>query len=346
MRFANGYGSIINLGKKRRKPFAVRITCGYEEKGEVNGVKQYRQKYKYIGYFEKRAEALACLVEYNKNPYGVSNKTTFNEVYTEWSKRKYDKIAISTAKNYTMLYRKCEKLYNLPFKELKTAHLQSIVDENKTASYVASFKVFFSQLYAYALKHDICDKNYSEFIDIPKVEKKSEKIPFTKKEIAHIWAMQGHIVADMLLVLLYTGMRIMELVELKTENVNIAERYFFVHKSKTPSGIRFVPIHKDILPIVQRHFNTNKPCLFVNNLGRGFGADTFRKDRFNPFAVEHNINHTLHEARHTFISQAHRLNINRLSVKRIVGHSDSDITEHYTATNKADLLNAIDLFNY
>lgn len=346
MKFANGYGSIINLGKKRRKPFAVRITVGFEEKGEVNGVKQYRQKYKYIGYFEKRAEALACLVEYNKNPYGVSNKTTFNEVYLEWSKRKFGKIATSTAKNYTMLYRKCEKLYNLPFKELKTAHLQGIVDENKTASYVASFKVFFSQLYAYALKHDICDKNYSEFIEIPKVEKKTDKVPFTKKEIAHLWTIQNDIVADMLLTLLYTGLRISELVELKTVNVNIPERLLFIEKSKTPSGIRFVPIHKDILPIVKKHYNPDKPCLFVNTLGRGFGTDTFRKDRYNPFAKKHNLKHTLHETRHTFISQAHRLNINRLTVKRIVGHSDTDITEHYTDTNTDDLLKAIDLFTY
>ncbi len=346
MRFANGYGSIINLGKKRRKPFAVRVTAGYDEKGEVNGVMQYRQKYKYIGYFEKRTEALACLVEYNKNPYGVSNKTTFNEVYAEWSARKYEKIATSTAKNYTMLYRKCESLYNLPFKDIKTAHLQALVDENKTASYVASFKVFFSQLYAYALKHDICDKKYSDFIEIPKVEKKTDKIPFTKKEIAQIWAMQGHIVADMLLVLLYTGMRISELVELKTENVNIAERLLFIEKSKTPSGIRFVPISKEILPIIQKHYSANKPCLFVNSLGRGFGADTFRKDRYNPFAEKHGINHTLHETRHTFISQAHRLNIDRLTVKRIVGHSDADITEHYTDTNTEDLIKAIDLFSY
>ena len=40
MKFPNGYGSIINLGKKRRKPFAVRVTSGFEEKGLVNGIKQ------------------------------------------------------------------------------------------------------------------------------------------------------------------------------------------------------------------------------------------------------------------------------------------------------------------
>ena len=43
MKMPNGYGSIVNLGKKRRKPFAVRVTVGYEEKGIINGVMQYRQ---------------------------------------------------------------------------------------------------------------------------------------------------------------------------------------------------------------------------------------------------------------------------------------------------------------
>lgn len=60
MRLPNGFGSVVNLGKRRRKPFGVRITTGWNE--------NKRQTYKYLGYFEKKIDALAFLMEYNKNP--------------------------------------------------------------------------------------------------------------------------------------------------------------------------------------------------------------------------------------------------------------------------------------
>ena len=51
MRLPNGYGSIYKIGGKRRKPFAVRITTGWEDNG--------KQIIKYLGTFRTRAEALA-----------------------------------------------------------------------------------------------------------------------------------------------------------------------------------------------------------------------------------------------------------------------------------------------
>lgn len=93
MRLPNGYGSIIKLSGKRRKPFAARVTIGYKENGS--------QIYKYIGYFEKRQEALKYLTAYNEKPYLLDNKDlTFNDVYNAWSKRKYENITPRTAKNY------------------------------------------------------------------------------------------------------------------------------------------------------------------------------------------------------------------------------------------------------
>ena len=58
MRLPNGYGGIVKLSGKRRKPYAVRITTEYTDNGG--------QKYKYLDYFATRREALACLEEYNK----------------------------------------------------------------------------------------------------------------------------------------------------------------------------------------------------------------------------------------------------------------------------------------
>lgn len=53
MRNPNGYGSIINLGKGRRKPFAIRMTVGYDDQG--------RQIRKYLGYYKTRRETMEQL---------------------------------------------------------------------------------------------------------------------------------------------------------------------------------------------------------------------------------------------------------------------------------------------
>lgn len=54
MKNPNGYGSVINLGKGRRRPWAARVTTGlvYDEKKD-----KLIQRYKYIGYADTRKEA-------------------------------------------------------------------------------------------------------------------------------------------------------------------------------------------------------------------------------------------------------------------------------------------------
>ena len=77
MRRGNGEGSVIELSGKRRKPFAVRVTVGWTLEG--------KQKYKYVGYYEKKSEANKALREYLVNPYDLSTKnTTMLDVYKKW----------------------------------------------------------------------------------------------------------------------------------------------------------------------------------------------------------------------------------------------------------------------
>ena len=60
MKLPNGYGSVIKLKGKRRKPWAVRIS--YLEEQPDGTVKRKR---KYLEYFVKQDSALAYLAEYN-----------------------------------------------------------------------------------------------------------------------------------------------------------------------------------------------------------------------------------------------------------------------------------------
>lgn len=75
------------------------------------------------------------------------------------------------------------------------ADLQGIIDNcNKNYPTLRKIKILFNQLFAYAMKHDICNKDYSKYIDIAKHSNKNpnkyDRKPFTKKQIDILWSLQ------------------------------------------------------------------------------------------------------------------------------------------------------------
>lgn len=348
MKMPNGYGSVIKLGGKRRKPFAARITTDYTVIGfNEKGAPITKQKYKYLGYFEKRKDALECLAKYNVDPVAVTNNITFEQLYEEWSNKKFDKISKSTIRNYHTMYGKCKAIYKKPFKDLRTEHFQRIIDENKHLSMINQYPMLFNQLYKYARKYDI-EKNYASFVEYPKQKTRKKKQPFTLEEIEALWRNVDKIKnIDIVLILLYTGMRVNELLDMPIKNVHLDKRYMFVQTSKTEAGIRNVPIHKKILPFIEARYNKNNTYLCMNDKGG--------KMKYSNFYLHHfeknikpllKINHTIHETRHTFISQCDRLELNTVTVQRIVGHENKTITQDYTDKNINDIVTTIDKFNY
>lgn len=339
MKLPNGFGSVVFLGKKRRRPWAARLTIGWNE--------EKKQVYKYLSYHEKRTEALAALIEYNKNPYDLDRvSVTFADVFKAWAARKLPTLSKSTAENYKSIYNKCGKLYNMPFREIKTTHLQEVIDDNKHLARVGILKILFSHLYGYAIKNDITEKDYSEFVDVPAQRKKQQKTPFTPQEVATLWKYKDDLIARVVLVLLYTGMRISELLEMETKNINI-EGGYMIGGIKTEAGKnRIIPIHAEIMPLVKAQFSEGKKYLFSAKRGGRWAYSNFRNFHFAPYMENLKMDHTLHETRHTFISQADRCGINSTILKRIVGHANGDITLHYTHKETAELLEEMKKFHY
>ena len=339
MRMPNGFGSVVNLGKNRRRPWAVRFTVAWGN--------DKKQKYKYLSYHEKRKDALAALISYNKKPFDIDNASvTFAEVFEAWAARKFGEVGKHSVRNYKSIYRKCEELYSIPFRELKTAHLQAVVDANKNLAHVNLLKVLFGQLYGYALKNDICEKDYSQFVEIPTKEKKGDKVPFSSAEVATLWQHVGETYVDLVLILLYTGMRISELLEMETKNIFLSDRYMIGGKKTAAGKNRIIPIHEDILPLVSAQYSPNKKYLFQSARGNKIQYNYFAAKKFVPLMERLGMSHTLHETRHTFISQADRVGLNGTILKKIVGHANGDITVHYTHKDVGEILDEIKKFHY
>lgn len=122
MKLPNGYGSVVKLSGKRRKPYQVRKTAGWHYDKDKD--KQI-QDFITIGYDATKAEGLQMLAEYNNNPSDTkAAKMIFSDVYDEW-KHKYPTVSESNVKGYTAAYKTCRTLYNKVFKDIKLVDLQT-----------------------------------------------------------------------------------------------------------------------------------------------------------------------------------------------------------------------------
>ena len=134
--------------------------------------------------------------------------------------------------------------------------------------------------------------------------------------------------------------RISELLNIQTSEVDIENRIFNITDSKTKNGIRIVPIHDKIFPLVQKRFNGDAKYLFHNKF-----VNT--KVNYSNFIRRYwYLEHTRHEARHTFVSGITKCVDDRLIIKLLVGHSKKDITDHYTHRTIEELTAAINLLEY
>ena len=253
IKLPNGYGSVTKLSGKRRNPYAVKKSVGWHyDKAKDKQVRDYI----IIGYAPTKAEGLQMLADYNKNPFDLkAAKMTFLDVYEEWSKRKYASVSESNVKGYIASYKACSSLYNKVFKDLKLVDLQEVIDTcGKNFPTLKKIKVLFNQLYDFALKNDICNKDYSSFVDILQYKdrnpNKYDRNKFDKEEITRIWEQKEDKYYQIILMLLYNGVRISELLDLKKENVHLEKQYFDVISSKTENGIRKVPISDKVLPFI------------------------------------------------------------------------------------------------
>lgn len=346
MKNPNGYGSVFKLGGKRRRPWAVRVTAGWKI---VNG--KARQVYDYISYHEGRGEAMIALADYNKDPYDVDvRKITFAELYKDFSKEKFkigtkDEASKSTINGYTTAFNNSTEIHDIPFYELKTHHMQGVIDESGLGySGKNQFRVLYSQMYKYALKNDIVEKNYAAFLTIPADKEESKSKPFADKSIALLWDnLETQEIADCALIMIYSGLRIGELLLLPKSSIKLNER-FLKGGLKTDAGKnRVVPINKKIIPLLEKRLNTDSEHLITNERGGKMDYQAFRR-RWLKMMDELKLDHHTHDCRHTFGTLMDNANANNVARKRIMGHAIPDVTDGvYTHKDLDQLLKAVDL---
>lgn len=372
MKNPNGWGSITKLSGNRRKPWRVRKTDGWKtydrltkeslsmipddcdpfeilEDGKLRFTN--KQVYVNIGYYATRQEAMTALAEFNKDPFDLNlSSVTFAEIYDRWSDIHFETVSDSNVKGYKAAYRLCGKLEKMRMVDIKLDHLQTVVDESgKNTPTLRKLKILWGLMWDYCVMHEILPQEKRDmvrYVDINKAGNPNSynRKPFTKKEVKTVWKWKDtNEYFKVVLMLIYSGVRISELLDLKKENVNLEEKWFDVTASKTQAGIRKVPISDKVLPFFQEWMNKND-CEYLLSTpdAKHFEYRNYYDSYWTPLMQQMNMEHTPHEARHTCVSLLADAGVDERMVKKIVGHKGQGVTQTvYTHFEIEALLDAI-----
>lgn len=363
-----GSGCINKLSGKRERPFVAKITVGYDK---WTG----KQNTEIIGYFKTREDANKGLDIYNLEEQKIAKTGAYQE-YTQsvdaklpktnkgssvntktnkgvptlddiWQivlERSYKKVSDSTIASYKTSYK-----YLLPFKDtyitmIKIKDLQDMFDKfsENEMSYSSMFtiKVILKKIFDFAIMNDLIDKNYAEYIQVNDIrESKKNKKAITHEHIKVLFknADNGDIESKMALIMIYTGMRPSELLELKTENVHIEESYV-IGGIKTQTGKnRIIPIHDCIKDYLKDYIDSEV-------IGKSYNAYAYKYFR-NIRVLDYD--YTPHCCRHTFASLSEEYELKIDCVKRIMGHKFQDLTKDiYTHANIERLVKEVNRLPY
>lgn len=343
MRRPNGSGSVCRLSGKRRRPYAVRIYDGVKLKPDGNAV----QKYKYIAYFERQKDALQFLEKYNATPVTLvkpvqqPNKHRFSEIYDMYIEELRQRPKKLTEHSYRIRhsgYTNLSPLHNMVFENITLEDLETVarMKSHMSAGTIGNLMTVLRGMYKTALRHKFVSEDLSALMIVDHLNENSRPhTPFTEDEVNLLWAHKDEFYPKLALILIYTGMRVSELLQLKTENVHLEERYM-IGGLKTEAGKnRTIPIAEKIVPLL----NTSHEYLITLD-----GENLLYKKAWDGFTVtmkELGMPHTFHDTRHTCASLMDKAKITPFHQKLILGHSTGDITHRYTHVDIRDLIDDI-----
>lgn len=348
MRLPNGIGSVhrINDGKRRRNPWRARVPSHVEFNAETG---KASQKYINIGYFATETEAIEALFEYRKNPYTLeASVCTFADVYEMWSKKKFPTVSKIAQYGYVASFNHSESLHNMKMRDIRAKEMEEVMLNLKGGHQLQSkLKTFWGQMFKYALEHDLVQKDYSSFVKLRDKPPETTRTAIPKEDIERLWdeANKGNETAEIVLIYIYTGLRATELLEALKENVFLDKRIMVAGKKTDAGKDRRIPIHHDILPLIEKRMKEDGETLITTIRKEKrcpITYPTFIKFHWGVLMEGLNMNYTVHYARHTCATLMREAGIEEDIRKIILGHKSGDITDRYTHYSDEMLTSAID----
>lgn len=319
MKLPNGFGSVCRLSGNRRRPWMARKTVGYKPNGRPRQI--------VIGYYATYAEGVSALQAYNRQPVVERPSITLLDLYRQWLPRQLDRVGASAIEGYQTALKHLQPIVSISISALKFSDVQNCFDnmvdsKGKAVGYASKKKVrtLLNKLLQYGRTNELIDSsiNFGPDIDLGRNIPRRPHKEFSRRQINKVMSCDLP-EANIVKLLLYSGMRIGELLGLKKSTVKLRSKYFDIQKSKTAAGIRIIPIHEKILPIVEHLMQLPGPYFFP--------ARTYYEasKQFETVMKTLHLKHTTHDCRHTVRTILNERDGNQAAIDRLLGHHSANI---------------------
>lgn len=210
---------------------------------------------------------------------------------------------------------------------------------------VASMRAFFQYLF----KERKIGKDPTDNLKPPKVEKKMPEI-LTVEEVDNLLKQpdlttpKGIRDKAMLELLYATGMRVSELIHLKTQDVNLQFGYVVCHENGKERIIPIGNVSRDALLLYMEKArkvfvkDSSETALFTNCSGKAMSRQGFwkvLKSYADDAGIKRDI--TPHTLRHSFAVHMLQNGADIKSVQEMLGHSDISTTQVYLSMNMSKM---------
>ncbi|BAL81133.1 site-specific tyrosine recombinase/integron integrase [Caldisericum exile] len=236
-----------------------------------------------------------------------------------------------TIKNYLYIINDFLREFQIPdTKSIQKYFLKKNISKNARATQTLILRSF-----AKFLKKEL----HIEFetLDPPKTSKTLPTF-LTKDEVKKFLEVVKKNKRDFAIIafLIYTGVRVGELINIKIEDVNLGENYVRI-KGKGDKE-RFVPISLELSNIIKEHLKEKHHSEYL--------FESKRRKKFSPLTIQLMVKRyaketgiqkkiTPHKLRHTFATLALESGISPITIGELLGHSSLNTTMKYThVTNK------------
>lgn len=292
----------------------------------------------------------------------LQERYTLDFVFTDYLEKR--KLQQSTVRGYTQVIHCYFKNYReKPFKNLDEAvikKIHSIVSTTSQAQADLAMRVM-RALFNFAKYEYRGSENEIIYKDNPvkilshlrnwnHVPRKQTRI--SKSQLSNFFATieafrkEAEIVSDLFTssvcdfveMAIFTGLRKSELLNLTWDAINLAERSYFISKTKNGTPLE-LPVSDRLLTILKRRLAQRTESDYVFNSHGQYGRVVEPKKVIAKIGEKAGIIFTLHDLRRTFTTTAESLNVGTYTIKRLLNHKTKrdDVTAGYTVLTPEEL---------
>lgn len=269
------------------------------------------------------------------------------DLWTGYSANDMLKLSENKQTAYKIARKRLEPVINRRIDTLTVEDLQNVVNEMCSSYYTAKdVRDLLSNLYkrAMASNHSPVSQNLSKHIVLPDLED-HEAEPFTEEEVRAIWNVynSGDIIAGFTLLMTYTGMMPIELMELKKANIDLDALEIRNSGAKTKVRKKAVIVIPPFMrPVIEAlmDYSPKSDKLYPVSKDRFYTQYYASCERANIRPLPP------YSCRHTFGTEIVKAGIHPAMVQKLLRHANQRTQEKYTHLSAAEEHNTAQSLSY